>query len=123
MQQAQIVKQDELTRLHRDNERLLAEARQMLKEQRIHTGQLEQQERLIDELRSTLAQANGATAALEERAQHLQAEVARLNAAMDTQQQQEQQLRERLDETTLQLNETAMQLALLRNAATIEPEA
>jgi hypothetical protein len=43
LQQTLIVKQDELTRLNRDNERLLTEARLLLKEQATQQDRLERQ--------------------------------------------------------------------------------
>ncbi|MBF8726560.1 DNA-binding protein [Pseudomonas putida] len=61
LQQAMIVKQDELTRLHRDNERLLGENRQASSERRAQEQLLEQRDAQIQGLRTMLAQAQGSS--------------------------------------------------------------
>lgn len=69
LQESIVVKQDESTRLNRDNERLLGEARQQSKELRSQRDQLLDLTAQIQQLRSTEA---GATAKTE----HLQGQVA-----------------------------------------------
>lgn len=61
LQQGMIVKQDELTRLHRDNERLLGEHRQASSERKTLDELLEQRDTQIQGLRTILAQAQGAS--------------------------------------------------------------
>ena len=61
LQQGMIVKQDELTRLHRDNERLLGEHRQASSERKVLDDLLEQRDTQIQGLRTILAQAQGAS--------------------------------------------------------------
>ncbi|MFJ4347710.1 DNA-binding protein [Pseudomonas sp. NPDC089401] len=61
LQQGMIVKQDELTRLHRDNERLLGEHRQAASECKVQDELLEQRDAQIQGLRTILAQAQGAS--------------------------------------------------------------
>ncbi|HDS1818737.1 TPA: DNA-binding protein [Pseudomonas putida] len=61
LQQGMIVKQDELTRLHRDNERLLGEHRQATSERKARDELLEQRDAQIQGLRTILAQAQGAS--------------------------------------------------------------
>ncbi|WDY60528.1 DNA-binding protein [Pseudomonas sp. PSKL.D1] len=61
LQQGMIVKQDELTRLHRDNERLLGEHRQASGECKVQVELLEQRDAQIQGLRTILAQAQGAS--------------------------------------------------------------
>ncbi|MNP12188.1 hypothetical protein D3C76_1044120 [compost metagenome] len=61
LQQGMIVKQDELTRLHRDNERLLGEHRQAASACRAQDELLEQRDAQIQGLRTILAQAQGAS--------------------------------------------------------------
>jgi len=61
LQQGLIVKQDELTRLHRDNERLLGEHRQASSERKVLDDLLEQRDTQIQGLRTILAQAQGAS--------------------------------------------------------------
>ncbi len=76
LQQGMIVKQDELTRLHRDNERLLGEYRQAASECRAQNELLEQRDAQIQGLRTILAQAQGASEEmrrqLDVQAQHLE---------------------------------------------------
>jgi DNA repair exonuclease SbcCD ATPase subunit len=60
LQQGMLAKQDELTRLHRDNERLLAEHRQATRECKAQNELLEQRDAQIQGLRTILAQAQGA---------------------------------------------------------------
>ena len=61
LQQALVVRQDEATRLHRDNERLQAENRQGAGECKGLQAQLEQRDAQVQGLRSILAQAQGAS--------------------------------------------------------------
>ncbi|MFK0310340.1 DNA-binding protein [Pseudomonas sp. NPDC090233] len=61
LQQGMVVKQDELTRLHRDNERLLGEHRQASSERKALDELLEQRDTQIQGLRTILAQAQGAS--------------------------------------------------------------
>ncbi|WP_323614308.1 DNA-binding protein [Pseudomonas putida] len=61
LQQGMIVKQDELTSLHRDNERLLGEHRQASSERKALDELLEQRDTQIQGLRTILAQAQGAS--------------------------------------------------------------
>jgi chromosome segregation ATPase len=69
LQESLVVKQDESTRLNRDNERLLGEARQQSKELRTQRDQLLDLTAQVQQLRATEA---GATAKIE----HLQGQVA-----------------------------------------------
>ncbi|WP_060507078.1 DNA-binding protein [Pseudomonas sp. NBRC 111124] len=61
LQQGMIVKQDELTRLHRDNERMLGEHRQATSQCKVKDELLEQRDAQIQGLRTILAQAQGAS--------------------------------------------------------------
>ncbi|WP_312934141.1 DNA-binding protein [Pseudomonas sp.] len=61
VQQSVIIKQDELTRLHRDNERLMAEQRQAAVQLQLRDEHLEQRDAQIDGLRSMLSQVQGAS--------------------------------------------------------------
>lgn len=60
LQQGAIARQDEVTRLHRDNERLLAEQRQATAQSRLLDEQLQQRDAQVQGLRAILAQAQGA---------------------------------------------------------------
>ncbi len=95
-----IIKQDELTQLNRDNARLLAEARQLQKEQHAQQQLLAQKVQALEAAQSALTGAERANEALEQRCSTLQEEVSRLGAASATQAQQTQGLQERLAEAT-----------------------
>ncbi|MDR6711556.1 DNA repair exonuclease SbcCD ATPase subunit [Pseudomonas hunanensis] len=89
LQQGMIIKQEEATRLHRDNERLLGESRQLAAERALGHEQLEQRDAQVQGLRSILAQAQGAS---EE-----------MRRQLDVQAQQLEQKREICNEQTQQL--------------------
>ncbi|MGB5953977.1 DNA-binding protein [Pseudomonas sp.] len=94
LQQGMSVKQDELTRLHRDNERLLAEHRQTASECRAQDELLEQRDAQIQGLRTILAQAQGAS---EEMRRQLDTQAQSLEARRDVCAEQARQL-QRLEE-------------------------
>ncbi|MFJ9990467.1 DNA-binding protein [Pseudomonas putida] len=77
LQQGAIVRQEELTRLHRDNERLLTENRQGEASLQQLEQQLEQRDAQVQGLRSILAQAQGAS---EEMRRQLAAQTTRSEA-------------------------------------------
>ncbi|RCL21499.1 cointegrate resolution protein T [Pseudomonas sp. AFG_SD02_1510_Pfu_092] len=96
LQQGLIVKQDELTRLHRDNERLLGEHRQAAGACKAKDELLEQRDAQIQGLRTILAQAQGAS---EEMRRQLDVQAQSLEARRDLcaeQARQLQQLEEQL---------------------------
>ena len=102
-QQTLIVKQDELTQLNRDNARLLAEARQLQKEQHAQQLLLAQKTQALEALQNALAGAERSNEAFEQRCRTLQEQVSRLGEASAIQMQQAQGLQERLIEATAQL--------------------
>ncbi len=61
LQQGMLVRQEEATRLHRDNERLIGEHRQAMEQRTALEAQLEQRDAQVQGLRSILAQAQGAS--------------------------------------------------------------
>lgn len=77
LQQTLIVKQDEITRLIRDNERLLGESRQQARE-------LAQQGDALERLRGDVGQANAATARAEGAKELLQQQLEALKAEVGT---------------------------------------
>ncbi|EJT83452.1 Tn4652, cointegrate resolution protein T [Pseudomonas putida S11] len=91
LQQGMIVKQDELTRLHRDNERLLGEHRQAASACRAQDELLEQRDAQIQGLRTILAQAQGAS---EEMRRQLDVQAQSLEARRDLCTEQARQLRQ-----------------------------
>lgn len=103
MQQTLIVKQDELTQLNRDNARLLAEARQLQKEQHAQQQLLAQKVQALEAAQRTLTGAERANEALEQRCSTLQEEVSRLSETSASQTQQAQLLQERLAEAITHL--------------------
>lgn len=103
LQQILIIKQDELTQLNRDNARLLAEARQLQKEQHAQQQLLAQKAQALDSAQSALTGAAHVNETLEQRCGALQEEVSRLSETSATQAQQTQSLQERLAEATAQL--------------------
>jgi chromosome segregation ATPase len=103
LQQTLIVKQDELTRLNRDNARLLTEARQTQKDQHAQQQLLAQKIQALESAQSALNSVERKNEVLEQHCSTLQAEVAQLGEIADTQTQQMQSLRERLIEATAQL--------------------
>ena len=102
-QQTLIVKQDELTQLNRDNARLLAEARQLQKEQHAQQQLLAQKAQSLEDAQSALIGAERANEALEQRCGTLHEEVFRLSETSAIQAQQVQSLHERLAEAITHL--------------------
>ncbi|WP_336332670.1 DNA-binding protein [Pseudomonas putida] len=111
LQQGMSVKQDELTRLHRDNERLLAEHRQAASECKTQDELLEQRDAQIQGLRTILAQAQGAS---EEMRRQLDAQAQSLETKRDLcgeQARQLQRLEEQLKERDEALRHCRAQLS------------
>ncbi|WP_422402848.1 DNA-binding protein [Pseudomonas sp. GZD-209] len=81
LQQGGIARQEELTRLHRDNERLLAEQRQAVAQRTLLDGQLEQRDAQVQGLRAILAQAQGAGEELRRQCAERDQQLAQLRAS------------------------------------------
>ncbi|MDF3934461.1 DNA-binding protein [Pseudomonas citronellolis] len=105
LQQNLVLRQDELTRLNRDNERLLTEARLLRNEQHEQQQQLARQALANEALRQERAQAEGARTVLEQRNQALDAELGRLDQHSREQAGQLQALQRRLLELSAALSE------------------
>jgi chromosome segregation ATPase len=82
LQQIQIIKQDELTRLNRDNERLLSEARQSAKAVTSRDDVIERLNGELNGMKTAVAKADGAKEMLQEQVIVLRAEAKRLNSAV-----------------------------------------
>lgn len=82
LQQTLIIKQDELTQLNRDNERLLTEARQLQKAYSTQENAKERQAGEINSLKAHIAQAEGGKEVLQEQITNLQLEVNELIEAL-----------------------------------------
>lgn len=82
LQQTLMVKQDELTRLNRDNERLLIEARQQAKAAATHEDAAIRLTGEIAAMKTTVAKADGAKEALQEQLSMLHAESKRLEEGL-----------------------------------------
>lgn len=78
LQQGALARQEELTRLHRDNERLLAEQRQALEARKALEAQLEQRDAQVQGLRAILGQAQGAGEELRRQCAERDAQIAEL---------------------------------------------
>lgn len=75
LQQTLIIKQDELTQLNRDNERLLTEARQLSRDQQVQQRLLDHKTLILETLQGQLSSEKSAKLALEQRNQDLQGEL------------------------------------------------
>jgi DNA repair exonuclease SbcCD ATPase subunit len=116
LQQAQIVKQDELTRLHRDNERLLADARQGSKEQGRLRDEVERKEAQLQGLAQQLAQGQGSIDELRRQLEAAQAQA----LALQTEARQQDKTLEQLEQqvTQQQARIDALEARLAASAAT-----
>jgi chromosome segregation ATPase len=83
LQQTLIIKQDELTRLNRDNERLLSEARQQAKAMATQEDLVQRLTGEISEMKTAVAKAIGAKEMLQEHISSLQVEVKALSDAVN----------------------------------------
>lgn len=81
LQQTLMIKQNELTQLNRDNERLLTEARQLNRDHRAQQRLLDQKAQVMDALQSQLIAAEAIQLNLEQRNQDLQCELGSLSKA------------------------------------------
>lgn len=82
LQQIQIIKQDELTRLNRDNERLLSEARQSAKAVTTRDDVIECLNGELNAMKTAVAKADGAKEMLREQIVALRDEAKRLSSAV-----------------------------------------
>ncbi|MFZ6044552.1 DNA-binding protein [Pseudomonas sp. CR3202] len=103
LQQSLVVRQDEITQLHRDNARLLAEAQQQRKEWMTQQRQLEERERTLADSQQVLVRAEQDNGVLQERCNALRAEANRLGEKLTAQEQHVRGLLERLAEANTQL--------------------
>ena len=106
-QQHLAARQDELTRLNRDNERLLTEARLLRDQQQEQQQQLARHALAMEALRQERAQAEGARSVLEQRNLAQGEELARLEQHGREQSRQLQALQQRLQELSLALRDEA----------------
>ncbi len=105
LQQALIIKQDELTQLNRDNERFVTEARQMRKDLATNQSGLERQAKELASLANRLALSESGKEVLQARANDLQAEVARLVDAVAVQTRQAEALQASLTAMAAQFSQ------------------
>ncbi|THG83088.1 cointegrate resolution protein T [Pseudomonas sp. A-1] len=103
LQQTLIVKQDELTRLNRDNERLVTEARQLRRDMAGREADLERQASACAGLREQLGLAEAGKSLLQSRVEDLQGELARQVEGMTLQARQTEALQASLIEMAAQL--------------------
>lgn len=82
LQQIQVIKQEELTRLNRDNERLLSEARQSAKAVATRDDTIERLTGELNGMKMAVAKADGAKEMLQEQVLSLRDEASRLSSAV-----------------------------------------
>lgn len=97
LQQTLIIKQDELTQLNRDNERLLTEARQQQKAYLDLEAAKERQAGEINSLKTLIAQGEGGKQVLLEQVTSLQRDVNELTEALEKRAREATELAEELD--------------------------
>lgn len=97
LQQTLIIKQDELTQLNRDNERLLTEARQQQKGYLDLETVRERQAGEINSLKTLIAQGEGGKQVLLEQVSGLQREINSLTEALEERAKEASELAEELD--------------------------
>ncbi|RON02454.1 DNA-binding protein [Pseudomonas brassicacearum] len=97
LQQTLIIKQDELTQLNRDNERLLTEARQQLRAYLDQELVKERQTGEINSLKTLIAQSEGGKQVLLDQVSSLQREVNELIGVLETRSREATELAEKLD--------------------------
>lgn len=98
LQQSLIVRQDELTRLNRDNERLVTEGGQLRRELAVQRDAATRQGEELANLNGRLTLAQSAREGLQARSDALQAEVERLAQALAAQNRQSEALQASLSE-------------------------
>lgn len=103
LQQTQAIKQDELTRLNRDNERLLSEARQQAKVMAAQDSSVQRLTGDINALQMLVARADGVKELLQEQVEQLREDARRSDAAIATAQGQAVELRLLLEAATVEL--------------------
>lgn len=107
LQQTLIVKQDELTQLNRDNERLITEARQQLKGQRALERLLAQRDQALSNAQREIGQMANMNETLKRQCHDLQDEITRFDQACRDRTEQVETLQERLTEATVKLQQFA----------------
>jgi len=100
LQQGMIVRQEEATRLHRDNERLLGEHRQAVEQRNVLDAQLEQRDAQVQGLRAILAQAQGASDEMRRQLESQAAQLEHKRELCTEQARQLENLQGRLDART-----------------------
>lgn len=103
LQQSLVVKQDEITQLHRDNARLLAEAQQQRKEWLAQQRKVEERDRSLADTQQSLARSEQDSGVLRERCNTLQADVNHLGKKVTTQERHVRSLQKSLAEASRQL--------------------
>lgn len=99
LQQIQAIKQDELTRLNRDNERLLSEARQHAKAAAVQEDSINRLSGEIGKLKMSAAKTEGAKEMLKEQIAHLRADAKRQIEKIASANEQAADARRLLEET------------------------
>ncbi|WP_095128407.1 DNA-binding protein [Pseudomonas sp. Irchel s3h14] len=105
LQQTLILKQDELTRLNRDNERLLSEARQQTKAMATQADSMQRLTGEIAEMKTAVAKAEGAKEMLQEQFDLSRDEIKRLEEATAQANYQVFETRRQLDQSSAEVTQ------------------
>ncbi|TYK57896.1 DNA-binding protein [Pseudomonas synxantha] len=105
LQQTLILKQDELTRLNRDNERLLSEARQQTKAMVTQADSMQRLTGEIAEMKTAVAKAEGAKEMLQEQFDLSRDEIKRLEEATAQANYQVFETRRQLDQSSAEVTQ------------------
>ncbi|WP_432783389.1 DNA-binding protein [Pseudomonas corrugata] len=105
LQQTLMVKQDELTRLNRDNERLLSEARQQTKAMSTQGDTMQHLTGEIAEMKTAVARAEGAKEMLQEQLDLSRDEVKRLEESIAQANHQVFETRRQLDQSSAEVTQ------------------
>ncbi|MBZ9781837.1 DNA-binding protein [Pseudomonas sp. REP124] len=116
-QQSALVRQDEITQLHRDNERLLTENRGTLRELGSMQEQLKQSNTRQDQLLEQVTRVDGERTLLQERLRVALLESQSLKQNIDEQAQLNKSLESRLTKAQADLEEESVRLAAALEAA------
>lgn len=112
LQQTLIIKQDELTRLNRDNERFLSEARQQTKVMAVQEDLVQRLTGEINAMKTTVAKAEGAKEMLHEQLGLLQVEAKRLDEAVTLANEQATEARRLLAQSSRELTQLRQDMNL-----------
>ncbi|TWD52176.1 DNA-binding protein [Pseudomonas sp. SJZ131] len=122
-QQSALVRQDEITQLHRDNERVLTESRGTLRELSLLQDHLKQANSRQDQLLEQASRVDNERTLLQERLRIALLEAQTLKQNVDEQTQINQSLESELAKTQARLDESEIESARLATVVATAPDA